>query len=157
MSKEACRANPNQSNYCAFRADKPFHTSWGHGAGVWVLGITHWNLQSCFCIVQEMCSALSFLSNERIVSEPQENMPQIHCCIAGGKLLGFDSGLLSQRCLLFMSHWRHKDIGNQWPHKTNKLWEIHREGKKHSNHWEGYVDGLGLWYLIFQQCSCETP
>lgn len=31
-----------------------------------------------------------------IVNEPQENKAKIHFCIAGRKLLGFDSGLFSE-------------------------------------------------------------
>lgn len=52
--------------------------------------------------MQEMLSPL--FACFPTVNEPQENKVKIHFCIARRKLLGFDSGLLAQSFLLFMSH-----------------------------------------------------
>lgn len=52
--------------------------------------------------MQEMLSPLfAFFP---IVNESQENKAKLHFCIAGRKLLDFDSVLFSQSFILFMSH-----------------------------------------------------
>lgn len=94
------------------------------------------------------------------MNEPQENKAKIHVRIAGRKPLDFDSSLFSESFFLFMSHLKMVSIGftwvSHWPHE--KKTEKHIEEKKVIILGRIiYVDVLGLWYLIFQQCSCGTP
>lgn len=90
LVKEAFRANLNWSSYSDFRADKQFLTP-----AEAMVHVAYLELQT------EICGSVSASCKKcfphflllPFVNEPQENKAKIHFCIAGRKLLGFDSDL----------------------------------------------------------------